>query len=91
MIHSMAGGIIRDIEYHDYAKVEVLEGLNTKRLFWFINDIYNLAVGDEVLVQIDGLNTMAKVVRIDKNVGADVAPISPKRAKHIIQKINKRR
>ena len=91
MIHSMAGGIIKDIEYHDYAKVEIVEGLNTKKLFWFINDIYNLAVGDEVLVQIDGLNTRAKVVRIDKNVGSDVAPIGPKRAKHIIQKINKRR
>ena len=83
----MAGGVIKDVEYYDYAKVEIAQGENKGKLFWFVSDIFDLKVGDLVFVEIGGTKEKATVVRIDKNISSRVAPIPSKHAKHILSKV----
>lgn len=89
MIHSLAGGSIRDISYLDFAKVEILEGVQKGSWFWYIADIPNLKALDEVMVPL-GINnqkTRGKVLRIDYGVSSQNSPVPTKRAKKIISKI----
>jgi hypothetical protein len=87
MIHSLAGGELRTTETHDFAKVEILEGICAGDIFWYISNIKNLKVGDMVLVPLgkNNLPAKAKVLRIDKNVSSQTSPIPPKHAKEILQ------
>ncbi len=86
MIHSMAGGNLGSFESYDYAKVEILEGINAGKLYWYKTNIFNLKVGDKVLVPIDRDNkrVLARVLRIDKRVNSHAAPVPSKNAKYII-------
>lgn len=88
MIHSLAGGSIRDINYLDFAKVEILEGAQKGCWFWYITDIPNLNEFDEVLVPLGVSNTKTrgKVLRLDYSVSSQVSPIPIKKAKKIISK-----
>ncbi len=89
MIHSLAGGKIGDIQYADYAKVQIAQGNLAGKIFWYRTNIAELKVGDDVIIPF-GANNMriaGKVVKIDKNVSSQVAPIPSKQAKQIIRKI----
>lgn len=88
MIHSLAGGSIRDISFLDFAKVEILEGVQKGSWFWYITDIPNLKAQDEVFVPLGATNqrTRGKVLRIDYSVSAQNAPIPIKRAKKVLSK-----
>lgn len=85
MIHSLAGGVIRDEKFFDFAKVELLEGLNCGNAFWFLFDI-PLSVGDVVIVNFAQDYVKGKVVRIDYDVSEKCCPVSPKRAKKVLKK-----
>lgn len=88
MIHSLAGGKIKDLDFADFAKVEILDGETQGKISWYITNILDLNVGDTVLVPV-GLNntqTPAKVLKIERNLSSQVSPIPIKRAKEIIQK-----
>jgi len=84
MIHSLSGGVMRDVQYVDFAKVEI-EG---EGIFWYINNIDGLKEGDKVIVPFgkSGQKVVGKVLRIDKSVSSQVSPIPFKHAKHIIAK-----
>lgn len=89
MIHSMAGGEIGKVSYSDYAKVQITQGNLAGKIFWYKSTIPNLDVGDDVIIPF-GANNMriaGKVVKIDKNVSSQVAPIPYRQAKQIIRKI----
>ena len=44
MIHSMAGGELRGEDYNDFAKVEILEGEQSGKSFWYITTIFDMQV-----------------------------------------------
>lgn len=46
MIHSLAGGVIREKKYFDFAKVK----LETGEIYWYISTIKTLKPGDMVVV-----------------------------------------
>ncbi len=82
MIHSCAGGIVADNKKMDFAKVEVLAD---GKVCWYVTNIPLLKEGDFVSVPYGVLDTptKAKVIRVDKNVSNQVAPISVSKAKEI--------
>ncbi len=84
MIHSLAGGSLKDLEYASFAKVEILSGIFAGDKYWYIACGQEIE-GSVVLVPIGKNNTLveAKVLRIDKNISAQVAPIPIKRAKRV--------
>ncbi len=88
MIHSLAGGYLRELTYADFAKVEILSGVNTGKLFWYVTNILDLKVGDRVEVPLLNSIEQGKVVKIERNLNNQTAPVSLKRAKSIIRKIN---
>lgn len=86
MIHSMAGGDIKNLSYADFAKVEIIEGTNAGSRFFYIA-CGGEKVDDIVLVPVGKNNilTKAKVLRVDKNVNSQVSPVSIKRAKKVVK------
>lgn len=89
MIHSLAGGSIKDIAYNDFAKVQLTSGENAGKWFWYISEIKDLAVGDRVVVPISLQNTRQTgvVLQIVRQVSAYNSPVPTKRAKKIISKV----
>ena len=89
MIHSLAGGVIRDMKICDFAKVELSNGMREVR--WYINPFLQLKVGDKVLVPVGIKNDLveAVVLKIERNVNEQVAPVPIKRAKEIFKIIEK--
>ncbi len=90
MIHSEAGGEIRGEEYNDFAKVEILEGEQKGKIFWYLTTIIDLQEGDKVLVPVGviKMGTLGKVIRIDKNVSSFCSPVPVKHAKYVLRKIS---
>ena len=87
MIHSLAGGVIKDLGIYDFAKVEFVEGENVGSIGWYINPFIQLKVDDIVLVPV-GMSVKlvrAKVIKIERNVSEQDAPLSAKRAKEIFK------
>ena len=84
MIHSCAGGVIRDKKSFTLAKVEILQ---TGELRWYISNLPLLEVGDEVIVPIgrENVEVHARVLRIDKGVSEQVTPVPLKSLKEIFR------
>lgn len=90
MIHSLAGGKLKDLDFADFAKVQLITD-EPDKILWYITDILDLNIGDIVLVPV-GINNaleQATVLKIERNVSSHVAPIPIKRAKLIYKKIEK--
>ncbi len=87
MIHSLSGGIMKDKKVLDFAKVEILDDYYSGT-FWYISNIKNLKENDIVLVPFKNgdITLKAKVLRVDKNVKEDSAPIPVKRIGTILSK-----
>lgn len=84
MIHSLAGGELGKVSFHNFAKVKFLEGINEGCIAWFICDGFFIEAGDLVLVE---GGTKAQVIRVDTNVSSQTAPVNVKRAKKILKKL----
>ena len=80
MIHSLSGGVAKEYNIYDYAKVETKLGV-----FFFISDISSLKVGDVVEVCVKNQTVEGKVLSIDKNVSEQNFPISAKKLKKILK------
>ncbi len=87
MIHSLAGGKIRELDYADFVKVKV--DYMKEKICWYITDLLDLEIGDKVYVDFAGKKLEAEVLLIKRNVSSQVAPVPIKRAKYIIGKIEK--
>lgn len=92
MIHSMAGGKLGNVEYSDYAKVEILQGNLSGKLFWYKSTFIDLELNDEVIVPFgnDGLKVLGKVVRIDRAVSSQNSPVPASKAKSIIRILDRK-
>lgn len=88
MIHSMAGGKISNVTYNDFAKVKITSGPYAGDVYFFLS-IPGIKVGDIVKVPLGKTNNLydAQVLRIDKNVSSQMAPINPKYAKRLQTKL----
>ncbi len=87
MIHSLAGGELKEQKVFDIAKLEFIE--KKGEYFWFVSDIPNLQVGDIVLAPFGLLDEPNKaiVIKIDKNVNSQNTSIKIKNLKRIYKKI----
>ncbi len=88
MIHSLSGGIMKEKRTFDFAKVEILDDYYSGT-FWYISNIRGLKENDVVLVPFKNgdITLKAKVLRVDKNIKEDCAPLPIKRMGTIISKI----
>ena len=88
MIHSLAGGKLKDLEYADFVKV-CFEYLGEKKLGWYITDLIDIAVGDHVIIPYGypSVEIEGTIEKIERNLSSQVSPIPIKRAKHIIRKV----
>ena len=83
MIHSTAGGNLKEYGYFDIAKVEYLE--NGEKAF-VLSTNGEIKEGDIVLVAISEFEEKeAKVIRIDKHVHEQNFPLPIKRLKKIVR------
>lgn len=83
MIHSLSGGIIKDNEPVDFAKVKLIK---EEQIAWYLcTHLPQLQVGDTVLVPFGSQQELneAIVIRIDKQISPQVTPIPLKHAKRI--------
>lgn len=88
MIHSLAGGKIKDLEYADFVKVR-FEYQGDNKVGWYITDIFDLNIGDKVVVPYgySAQEFVAIVKKIERNLSSQLSPIPIKRAKSIIKKL----
>lgn len=85
MIHSTAGGKLKEYGYYDIAKVEYLD---TNEKAFALSTIENMKEGAVVAIAFSDFEEReAKVLRIDKHVHEQNFPIPIKRLKKIIRKI----
>ena len=89
MIHSLAGGELREKRVFDFAKVELLEGVLKGKSLWYIVDIPEIYEGDEVLVPVGKTNqkTLARVVGLDKKRVEGMTPVPINTAKRILGRV----
>ena len=85
MIHSLAGGDLKDYKVSNLVYVE-LEEQHEK--CWYISDALNINVGDFVLVPFGKIDEpkRAKVLKIIKDAREDMLSISFKKFKKIYKK-----
>ena len=81
MIHSLLGGTIQNITYHNFAKVLLDNGEIKYYIFTF-----SLAEKDKVLVPYGRTTQTGVVQKILKNVSSRESPIPLKHAQQIIKK-----
>ncbi len=88
MIHSLAGGSIREKKVADFYKVELLEGINKGGLYWYISSIKNLNEGDIVIVPIgaNNIHTKGQIKKIQKSVVQGCSPVPFNVVKSIIKR-----
>ena len=89
MIHSLAGGELKQNKTYDFAKVVILDGLHKNETFWYVCNLPNINEDDVVIVPVGKNNLLvkAKVIRIDKNISQQTAPIRINQAKEILKKL----
>ena len=83
MIHSMSGGALSEYDSLTFVKL-LFDGEQTP--YWYISD-FEVEDGDRVLAPFGGGYKEGTVVKVERGVSAQVAPIPAKRAKKIMRKI----
>lgn len=88
----MAGGKLGNVEFSDFAKIEILQGNLSGKLFWYRSNFSELKLNDEVLVPFgnNNLKVLGKVVRIDKMVSSQNSPVPFSKAKFISKILDKK-
>ena len=85
MIHSMSGGVLS--EYGSYTFVK-LKFDGDDRPYWYVCE-FEVEEGDRVSAPfgVAGLSKPATVIKVERGVSGQVAPIPIKRAKCVSQKL----
>ena len=85
MIHSLAGGNLRDDEIKDLALIQFQDDNNK---YWYYFENIKLKIDDEVLAPIGPLDelSVARVLRVQHNVKSSNFAISFKKLKKICKK-----
>lgn len=82
MIHSMSGGVLSEYGSYTFAKVK-FDGIDAP--YWFIAE-FDVQEGDPVLAPFGAaaMPRQATVIKVERNVSGQVAPVPVKRAKRLI-------
>lgn len=85
MIHSMSGGVLSEYGTYTFAKV-VFDGEAAP--FWYISE-FDVEAGDRVTAPrgASGAPKPATVVKVERNVSGQVAPVPIKRVKKLTAKL----
>ena len=85
MIHSMSGGILDEYGSYTFVKI-VFDG--DDRPYWYISD-FDVEDGDRVTAPFgaSSVGKPATVVRVERNVSGQVAPVPIKRVKKLAAKL----
>lgn len=85
MIHSMSGGVLSEYGTYTFVKVKFDDD---ERPYWYVSD-FEVNEGDRVSAPFGagGCGKVATVLRVEKNVSGQVAPIPIKRAKKLLRKL----
>ena len=91
MIHSLAGGELKNTETNDWAKVEILEGAEIGNIHWFKFYFLPIKTNSIVMVPIgfSQTPTRAKVLEIKKSISQQMSPIPSKHASYILSVVIK--
>ena len=86
MIHSLAGGELKNAETNDWAKVEILDGEEVGNIYWFKFYFLPIKINSMVVVPVgfSQTPTKAKVLEIKKSVSQQLSPIPSRHAKYIL-------
>lgn len=89
MIHSLAGGSLREKRVEDFALVEISDGVLKGSKFWYLVGKLNVDVGTGVVVPLGARDTeqKAKIIRVDRGVAQGQTPVPLNRAKYIIRRM----
>lgn len=86
MIHSCAGGNLKEIENLSFAKVKI-ENDNGNQFFWCKYSGYKLNVGEQVKILLNNKEVCATVVKVVFSFENSVSPVPKKMLKEIIEKL----
>lgn len=84
MIHSTAGGNLKNYGFFDIAKVRLLEDDSA---VFVVSEIKGLKIGDVVIISYKNTQAKAKVERVDKKIHEQNFPIPIKRLGKIIERL----
>ena len=90
MIHSLAGGEIREKEYFTFVWVEIIGPTNIGEKYWYISPLKTIEEGAQVELPLGQNNSrkIGRVIRVVKNVSRDRAPFPVNRTKEIFKVIS---
>ncbi len=85
MIHSMSGGMLSEYGSYTFVKI-VFDG--DERPYWYVSDL-DVEIGDRVSAPFgaSGAGKPATVLKVERNVSGQVAPVPIKRVKRLIAKL----
>lgn len=87
MIHSLAGGSIREKRIEDFALVQILDEPYKTQKFWYLTGGIDVAINDKVIVPVKTHRLYGVVIRVDKGVMQGQTPVPINIAKEIIKKV----
>ncbi len=87
MIHSLAGGFVKELDYADFVKVKILDGEDEGKLFWYKTDLIDIKIGDRVEVKLKNQIHVGEIVKIERNLNSQTAPIPIKRVQSVLRKL----
>ncbi len=85
MIHSLSGGVIRENGYYDFAKVIFCDAPYNDRPYWYLCPFFEAKEGDFVYAPVgkDGRLFRAQIVKMERSVNEQTAPVPMNRIKEI--------
>ncbi|MBD5132482.1 MAG: hypothetical protein HDT28_07860 [Clostridiales bacterium] len=88
MIHSMSGGVLSEYDSLTFVKLQ-FDGEQAP--YWYITEL-EVDEGDRVLAPfgVAGLGKEATVIKVERNVSSQVAPVPVKRAKRILRVLDRK-
>lgn len=81
MIHSMSGGIIKDVGDYTFVKVR-FDGEPTP--FWYVAEMH-VSDGDKVIAPLRGVERQGVAERVERHVSGQVTPVPLRTAKRIVR------
>lgn len=87
MIHSTAGGTMKEYGFFDFAKLKILDVTFSGEIVWAISPFKELDIGNIVEIPLGKEEKIcqAEVLRVDRHVYEQNFPIPVKRMKKILR------
>lgn len=84
MIHSMSGGVLRNVQGYIYVFVAYKDVFGEEVKRWFISPTASIKAGDRVEIPVRNATAAGEVLRVE-NVTEQTAPFPVKRTAEIVR------